>query len=257
MNPVAFFFPYFLFARDLDCSLFEMCDKPPSTIKELLKYVTDLNAGLRKDIDDVKEGMTYMNETFEELRTTKVELDALKKEHAALKLEKEQLAKSLVTTQKELTELKQYTRLSNLEIKGIPQNQNESLMEVVQRIGDKVGMCVEPKDIDVVDRVPTKDRTKTNIIVRFSSRAVRDKVLQAAKKKRLSASDIGFSDTNAVYINEHLCPEYKALLGMAIARKKEKNWRFVWVSQSKILARKAENSNVIHIASRDDLDKIA
>lgn len=232
-----------------------MGDKPPSTIKDLLKYVNDQNADLRKEVEELKQSMSFMNETFEALRTKGDELETLKKEHASLKLEKAELEQSLANTRKELIELKQYTRLSNIEIKGIPQNENESLGDIVQKIGEKIGLNFEPTDIDVVHRVPTKDRKKTNVIVKFATRAARDNFLQCARKKRLSADDIGFSETNPVYLNEHLCPEYKMLLGLAIARKKE-NWKFVWVSNSKILARKAENSTVIHIATRDDLSKI-
>lgn len=233
-----------------------MGDKPPSTIKDLLKYVNDENTNLRKEVEELKQSMSFMNETFEALRTTGDELEALKKEHATLKQEKVELEQSLANTQRELIELKQHSRLFNVEIKGIPQNENESLDNIVQKIGEKIGLNVEPKDIDVVHRVPTKDKKKTNVIVKFATRAARDKFLQSARKKRLSADDIGFSETTPVYLNEHLCPEYKILLGQAIARKKENNWKFVWVSNSKILARKAENSTVIHIATRDDLCKI-
>lgn len=158
--------------------------------------------------------------------------------------------------QTEMTQLKQFTRKQNIEIKGIPQEPNESLVEIIQRIGDKVEARLEPSDIDVVHRVPTREPAKTNIIVRFGSRSARDKLLQAARKKRLTTSDIGFAETCPIYVNEHLCPEYKALLGMAIAKKKEKKWKFVWVAESKILARKTENSSVVHIATRADLAKI-
>ncbi|KAK8768006.1 hypothetical protein V5799_005213 [Amblyomma americanum] len=187
-----------------------MGDKPPGTIKDLLKYVNDQNADLRKEVEELKQSMTFMNDSFEAFRTTGEELEALKKEHAALKLEKDELAQTLAKTQKELIELKQYSRLSNVEIKGIPETEDESLVEVVQKIGEKIGMDVETTDIDVVHRVPTKEKTKKNVIVKFASRAARDKFLQSARKKRLSANDIGFSETTPVYLNEHLCPEYKA-----------------------------------------------
>lgn len=233
-----------------------MGDRAPNSIKELLKHFTDITSNLKQELDEVKKSMEFMNNTFEELRGTKQELENLKKDNAALKKEKDELALSLLSTTKELTDLKQYTRKNNLEIKGIPKEEKESLVEVVQKIGGKVGVAVAASDIDVVHRVPTKDKDKTNVIVRFVSRARRDEVLQAAKKKRFAANEIGFPDTNAVFINEHLCPENKALLGMAIAKKKEKNWKFVWVTESKILARKAENARAIHIATKEDLAKI-
>ncbi|KAH9362222.1 hypothetical protein HPB48_002200 [Haemaphysalis longicornis] len=122
----------------------------------------------------------------------------------------------------EMTLLKQFTRKQNIEIKGMPQEPKESLTEIVQTIAEKVEVQLEPSDIDVVHRVPTKKLTKTNIIVRFVSRSARNKLLQAAKKKRLTTSDFGFADAGPAYINEHLCHEYKALLGKAIAKKKGK-----------------------------------
>lgn len=87
-----------------------MGDKPPTSIKELYKLVTDMNESLKKEVDEMKASMGYMNKTFEELRTTKDELAALKKEHAALKVEKEQLAESLACARNEIIELKQYSR---------------------------------------------------------------------------------------------------------------------------------------------------
>ncbi|KAK8763351.1 hypothetical protein V5799_034038 [Amblyomma americanum] len=137
-----------------------MGDKPPVRIKDLLKYVNDQNADLRKEVEELKQSMSFMNDSFEAFRTTGEELEALKKEHAALKLEKDELAQTLAKTQKELIELKQYSRLSNVEIKGIPETEDESLVEVVQKIGEKIGMDVETTNIDVVHRVPTKEKNE-------------------------------------------------------------------------------------------------
>lgn len=225
-------------------------------LEVMKKEMNRTDDALKKEVDDVVKSMTFMNSTFEELRGAKQELEASKKAHEGLKAEKEGLRQSLAKAQKEITELQQYSRMNNIEIKGIPQLKDESLTEVVQLIGDTVGVKVQPSDIDVVHRVPTKERGSTNVIVRFVSRTARDNLMQAARKKRLTTRQIGFADEAPVYVNDHLCPEYKALLGMAIAKKKEKNWKFVWVAQSKILARKAENASVVHIVSRDDLAKI-
>ncbi|KAH9374447.1 hypothetical protein HPB48_016377 [Haemaphysalis longicornis] len=207
-----------------------MAEKAPGSIKELLKYVVEANAALKKEmynanaslkkeLDDVVEGMNNINLTFEELRKTKEELDSLKKEHNALKVEKEELERYVIQMETEMTQLKQFTRKKNIEIKGMPQEPKESLTEIVQAIAEKVEVQLEPSDIDVVHSVPTKEPAKTNIIVRIVSISARNKLLQAAKKKRLTTSDFGFADDSQVYINEHLCPEYKALLGEAIAKK--------------------------------------
>ncbi|KAH9373654.1 hypothetical protein HPB48_011402 [Haemaphysalis longicornis] len=67
-----------------------------------------------------------------------------------------------------------------------------------------------------------KEPTKTNIIVIFVSWSARDKLLQAAKKKRLTTRDFGFGDASPVYINGHLCFEYKFCLARPSPKKKGK-----------------------------------
>ncbi|KAH9370540.1 hypothetical protein HPB48_011445 [Haemaphysalis longicornis] len=109
-----------------------MGDKAPTSIKELYKLMTDVhevmkkemndaNDALKKELDEVVKSMQFMNTTFEELREAKEELGTLKKAHEALIAEKEGLTQSLANAQKEITELKQYSRKNNIEIKGIPQ----------------------------------------------------------------------------------------------------------------------------------------
>lgn len=85
---------------------------------------------------------------------------------------------------------------------------------------------------------------------------LRDLIVKSARKNRLNTSTLGFSTNQPVFVNEHLCLENKALLGKAVQRKKDKNWRFVWVSEGKILARKFENSKVVHVTCEDDLAKL-
>ncbi|KAH9359828.1 hypothetical protein HPB48_015712 [Haemaphysalis longicornis] len=112
-----------------------MAEKVPGSIKELLKYVVEANAALKKEmdnanaslkkeLDDVVDSMNNMNLTFEELRKTKEELDSLKKEHTALKAEKEELERYVIDMETEMTQLKQFARKQNIEIKGMPQEPN-------------------------------------------------------------------------------------------------------------------------------------
>lgn len=173
-----------------------------------------------------------------------------------MKKENKQLHDELKETQKELTELKQYSHQQNLEIKGLPKKPNENLADAMVEAGKKLGIALTCADIDVIHRVPSKNKEKPNVIIKFASRTTRDTVLQAAKKKKLGPTDFGFEGIEAVYINEHLCIGNKILLGKATARKREKNWKLTWVANGKILARKAENSNVVHIETEEDLSKI-
>lgn len=252
-----------------------MGDKQPSTIKELCKALADmaekfqrgqaeLKADLTKvfetELGAVKRGMDFINKMFEEFKTeiadVKKELADARAEQQAVRTETCRLIKELNETKMELIDMQQYSRRVNLEIKGIPEVQNEDLLATTTAISASLKVPIKESDIDVVHRVPTKDKTKSNIIVKFTSRAARDKVLKEAKKLRLNTSHLGLPGTEPIYINEHLCPAKKVLLGCALKAKRDKNWKFTWVSDGKILMRRTDNSRAVHIACMDDLAQV-
>lgn len=227
--------------------------------------------GMRTDIEEMKESMNFISKSLDDanarLATTLSENSALKKENDMLHLKVETLQKELVDCQASLIKSEQYTRNRNIEIKGIAHKPNESLPEILEKIGVAVGEPISRSDVDVCHRVPTKDKSASNIIVQFQRRDKRDAVLEKAKKTRLTNATVGLltasnegSSTEpcerAIYINEHLCPFMKRLLGMAIARKRENRWKFVWTKNGSILARRTESSPIIPIHSESDLLKI-
>ncbi|XP_072144399.1 uncharacterized protein [Dermacentor andersoni] len=202
-----------------------------------------------------------MNDGFEEFKRDieryREELAEMKAEAAECRAANEELRVELKQARKEIIGLKQYSRSMNLEIQGLPVAANEDLGKAVAEIAKCLGTSVADGDIDVVHRVPSKDKKKPNVVLKFVSRTAREKLLSAARKKTLKADRLGFDTSDLVYINEHLCVENKMLLGKARKLKKEKNWKYVWVSQGKILMRKSENSSILHVTCEDDLAKVA
>lgn len=246
-----------------------------STIKELGKALTDLSARLdvkneelKKDLsavfvtelEAVKRAMDFINAKFEEFKTdvaeVRKELTSLKTENHGLKRENDRLFSELKAVRQEVVDLQQYSRRSNVEIKGVPMVKGEDLIATVKTISVCVNAEIEETDIEIVHRVPTKNAERQTIIAKFASRAARDKLLTAAKKQRLNVSALGFVGNDPIYINDHLCPANKILLGKALKAKREKNWKFTWVRDGKILMRKAEKSQVVHIKSTEDLAQI-
>lgn len=97
----------------------------------------------------------------------------------------------------------------------------ESLVDVMATIATTLKARLCPDDIDTIHRVPTKKNNQENIVVKFISRTKRDEVLQRARKQRLLASTVGYESNEPVYVNEHLCPENKVLLGKAVQKKRD------------------------------------
>lgn len=106
-----------------------------------------------------------------------------------------------------------------LEIKLIPQDNNENVMNLMSSIGELVGESMAILYIDVCRRVPTKDPTKRNLIVQFQHTHRRDLILDETKKKRITTSDFGFDTATPVFVKECLCAPLKQQLGMTQARK--------------------------------------
>lgn len=256
-----------------------MGDKAPSTIKEVVKALADMSAhfetnqlelkeALKKVIEDelepVRKSMEFINTIFEELKAEiaemKKELKYVKAESVEIKKDNDRLSKELEDVKKEVIDLQQYSRRSNLEIKGLPVVQGENLVATLTDISRHLQIEISESDIDVVHRVPSMNKKESNVVVKFHSRAARDKMLKAAKKQRLNTFHLGFNSSeeksSPVYVNEHLCPAKKVLLGHALKAKKEKGWKYAWVIEGKILMRKTDNSHVLQVTRMADLAQV-
>ncbi|KAH9365763.1 hypothetical protein HPB48_016851 [Haemaphysalis longicornis] len=154
-----------------------------------------------------------------------------------------------------LNELEQYQRLNNIEIKGLPDNCDE--LAAVKLIGTKLGEPLDVHDIDLCHKIRIPNSVQKNVIVRFTRRSKRNEILAKARKARLTTESLGFDGTSKpVFLNEHLTPKNKQLLGAAVARKKEVGWKFVWTAEGKILARRGESTPIMRIASMSDVERM-
>lgn len=230
--------------------------------KEMRDFEAKMERDLRKELRDMKASLDFFNKEYEKAKTESFELAKINK---ALKASNDKLVEECRALKKQASQLEdrvtaseQYSRNRNLEIKGVPLTKDDNICEIVRQVGDALAVPIEEAEIEVCHRVPVKNPSAPpNIVVQFKSRTKRDAVLKKAKKMRISTEDLGFSPNSPLYINEHLCPALKQLLGMAIEQKKAKGWRFVWSCDGKILARKEESSPIVHIRNAQDVEKIA
>ncbi|XP_029833030.2 uncharacterized protein LOC115317528, partial [Ixodes scapularis] len=206
---------------------------------------------LRTDIREMKSGMDFINAEFEGINR-KLESGAaadneLKKENEELKARCLALEKEMKTSQMSIVHCEQHSRAYNLEIKGVPVIANENLNETLRQLGEAIGERIDTADVEICHRVRTRERGKQNIV---------DRVLAKARSKRITNEDLGLSADSPVFINEHLCPTLKKLLGKTIAKKRDAGWKFAWVRNGKILARKSETTDFVSIEHEGDLLKI-
>lgn len=221
-----------------------------SELRELRNEQKSLTESLEfahAEIETLKKQLTSEVEKNAKLSTEKDNAEA---KCAALEQQNEELEKRVV-------QLEQYSRNVNLEIQGVEEEEEENIPEILTKVGIAIHESITDSDVEICHRVPTRNDGKTkNIVIQFKSRAKRDSALEKAKKTRLTNRDLGFDSSDPIYINEHLCPSLKKLLSLAKQKKKEQNWKFVWVRGGKIFARKHETSKVLRIQCEKDIGKI-
>lgn len=237
-------------------------DEIKNEIKSELKgFRESFERDIRSELREIKSSLTFIDKKYDEMR---VDLKAVQDENKHLRTENANLIEmcNTLSTQAKahesrLVDCEQYSRNVNLEIKGIPVNAGENLLEIMEKLGDSVGEPISASDIDVCHRTPVPGNpTIKNTIVQFVHRHKRDAVLAKSRKKRLSCDQLGFTTSAPIYVNEHLCPERKRLLAQTISKKREVNWKFVWVRGGQIYAKKSENNAVLKISGAADLSKM-
>lgn len=155
----------------------------------------------------------------------------------------------------------QWSRMNNVEVKGVPQTSNENLFEIIAKIGAKINYPVSKNQINFITRVPTseKDRIKP-IIVRFCQRYVKEDFIAAArhelKTSPLKPVAIGLIGNHKIFINDHLTIRNKMLLSKTKKTSAEMDFKYVWVKHAKIHVRKNDTSPILVIKSEKDLQKI-
>lgn len=233
-------------------------------LKDIRQEMRDMRSAiekeLRKEFKDMKQSIDFFSTQFDAMATRcsaiEKENASLKKENTALITKCRELGHQVAGLEERVTTQEQYSRNKNVEIKGVPFVKNENLSAVLGKLGSLVGESVCDSDVDVCHRVSRQDGGCPNVVVQFRSRTKRDGFIEKARKKRISATDLGHSDDTSIFINEHLCPTLKKLLGQAVARKKERQWKYVWTREGKVFARKSDNSRVLRISVVQDLEKM-
>lgn len=249
----------------------EMESMLETTIK---KSVSSQLKSINTQCTGFQESVSYISTQYEDLKkdnaelkkllgTYSLELKNLKEENRHLRENLGTVSSRIKVLEEENMKQQQWVRLQNIEITGIPENKEEITSDVFLKISQRIGVNVEPSDLEFAHRVQPRRAASAArarpIIVRLRQRAVKDQIIAAARKYRnMTARDIGMgNDANKIYINEHLTKDSKMLLSSSKQKAKEANYKFIWTKNCRIYVRRNETSPAIPIDSSSDLVKIA
>lgn len=213
---------------------------------------------IKRELSDLKASCEFNSGKLDEQAIRISDLECKMADIANLQSSFGSSGDEIAVLKKELAAKDQWSRLNNVEVKGVPIKSGENLFSVAEALTRAVGYSFSKTQINYISRVPVHNGKDKSIVINFINRYIKEDFIAAARlKKNLVAADIGFSGlTQRVFVNDHLTPVYKNLLTKTKSIAKEKAYSYVWVKYCKIHVRKNDTSRVLIISSESDLNRL-
>lgn len=228
-------------------------------IKQELATLCCEQAGLKQSVKEVSSELNNLKESAqfnaEEQCVLKKRIEDLENKIAGLS------SSSISHLEWKIDSLEQQARQCNVEICNVPDKRGEDLMKIMDSICMTVGFTLPRKDILSIHRVPHAqplNNNPKNIVVKLSSRIMRDNLLAAfRRKKNLKSDQVGISGTpTTIYMNEHLTLKNKYLFRKCREAAKLHNYKYVWSKNASILVREKDGCSAFVVRTEQDLCKI-
>lgn len=237
------------------CALQSDVSKITSNIVTINTSVKELNTR----VSDLENNANFMPE----IHTIPMELQSLKCGYTS---QFEHIKSQNISLLKRLDDMEQYSRQCNVEIRNLTERHNENLAGVIQNISKILKVNIAETDLISVHRVPHAHKhtdgakqPPKNVIVKFHSRILRNNIIAAAHKHRggISTEMLQLPGTpTKIYVNEHLTLQKKMLFRKTKDQCKTKNYKYCWIKNAAIMARKEDNSPVLFIKTELDIESI-
>ncbi|XP_063635112.1 uncharacterized protein LOC134805837 [Cydia splendana] len=229
----------------------------------LSRLTADL-AMSNKRIDELSGDLAMSNKRVDELTAR---LDAV--EHAQRQntnIKNNNLEETVACLKMDLNDRDQEILCNDVEIVGIPEENNERTLHLAHIVSKKLGVQLEEHDIVNAERAGVAHRSETQdgraprprpIVVRLARHSLRDQLLAAARTRRgVTTADMGLSSSaKTFYVNERLTRHNRQLFYKARAEALRCLWKFVWTRDGCIYARKEEGAPRRRLRIEADITK--
>lgn len=236
----------------------------PSVLSSVIKIELQPVKNDMQIVKDLQRTVVSISKKQEDMQKT---MNVFAEENAQLKAENQELRSTMSDLSDRMNNMEQHVRENNLEIHGIPENRAENVRNVIQQCAKVVKYDLKSEDVILCTRVAKQNRVSKlprTIIVKFKSMGCRDGFYSAVHrynkshpKEKLNTSLLGYAGEKIpVYVSEHLSPQNKTLHAAARMKAKAASFKFVWVRNGRIFARKDPTSQYIHVKNTSSLDLI-
>ncbi|KAF6217351.1 hypothetical protein GE061_001705 [Apolygus lucorum] len=235
----------------------EACkSKDINSLIDVIKSLVESNKNFTKALNDYS---SVVEENTQAIKN-------IDKQMADLTKKIDSVIEDNVKTDKRLSELENKSHeteqalLDNeIEIRNFPIERDENALDIVQKVGKTVNIDILESDINRCYRtkgIPGNSSPPV-IIVDFTRHRLKQQLIAKlkARKSALSNRDFGYNDgpKETIYINNGLTYYNRKLLRDAKIAKREKNYKYLWFSNRKLLIKKDDNSVPIVLKNVDDI----
>lgn len=225
-------------------------------IKQIKKIVEQMKIKLDRNCEDcgkIAKEYELMRKRQEELKES---MEKIEQNVSDLLQENRKKDKTIKFLTDKVAELEQERLEKNIEIFGVEENENEVLEEIVLKVTERFGIKLKSESLEDVKR-NGRDRSGKGRPIVVKLRDIKVKNLILKKREDVRNNEIvGGSNSERIKIFSHLTAFNKKLLWEARKKALEAQWKFVWASGSRILARKDESTKVHHLKSNAELEII-
>lgn len=234
-----------LFREEMRATRLEMMEFR-STIAALAVTVTACNSRL----DSLETRLELVEQQLKEPKQNEVET----------------LERIVVELRQDINDREQELLLNDLEITGVPEEQQESLGHIVASVALKLNCKLDERDIVNVERVgPLRGHVEGEgrprprpIALRLARRVCRDTLLKGARVRRgATTEDMGLPGApRRFYVNERLTRANRRLFAKAREASHIAKWRYVWTRDGKIYVRRDHGTERQRLRGEDDLARV-
>lgn len=207
--------------------------------------ITNVENAAKRHRGDVEQHSNYNLE--KELNEIKMLLADMSSQMATLLNESKLKDLKISLLETKINKLEQFNIRKNIEIINVSPEKDP--LEAVIDIGKEIDFIVEKTDIKKVFR------TKNNkIIVGFYNKNKKDELIKKFKKHKKPSQGTFSRDRKRVFINDELTAFSRKLLWLTKQKSRQNRWKYVWVKDGRIFAKKDDNCRPIIINQEEDIN---
>lgn len=217
-----------------------------------------LMSSMEKNIEELTKSVSFMSSKFDDF-SNKIdylvsELKNIKIVNEKIITENKRLSDEVEVLKYKIDEIEQHNLGITVEITGIPKTTNENCVLIVEEIGKKTNTELKVLEANRINFFNSKQNI---ILAKLDTLDMRKNLIRNVKSMKLTTDKIYNKwPVEKVFVNERLTKSKRALFAQTRSAAKDKQYKFVWLSNADILVRKDEKSKITKIKSSQDIQNL-